>query len=566
MSLKSINHVLDKTDYGKFSHYLGNAKVKRAGVKTLWTQELLDEYMKCKDDILYFAEKYFYVISLDKGLHLVELWGFQKEILLMFQQNRFNIVLAPRQVGKSLLYTIFLTHFAIFNEDQNIAILANKGSLARDILSKISLAIENLPFFLQPGCKTFNKGNIEFDTNTNIFAASTTSSSARGTSLNILVLDEFSFVKNDVEFMNSVYPTISSGKNSKVIIVSTANGVNNQYYKLWQGALQGTNDFKHYKVHWSQVPGRDEAWKESFIKNTSQKQFDQEMGCDFLGTSNTLIDSKILIDMFTKKPIFENSEIRIFEEPQENQSYIMTVDVSKGLGKDFSTFTIFKVIKDFLTKIDYDKDGNEIVEKIPYVSKFEQVCVYQNSIISTLILPEKIYHYATKYNNAYVIIERNDQGQQVAQDLYMDLEYENMFNESTLKNSSMGVFVDKKVKAIGCANLKELIENGKLLIYDKETIAELSAFEQKKNSYEGKNKHDDLVSNLWLFAWFTKNPVFKELEDTHFNLREFLYHEKQLKDNSEPFIGFYDDGINTNKKDDLLRQGFLPLAFRDSDF
>ena len=500
--------------------YLGNPNVKRDGVEQEWTQQEIKEYAKCMKDPSYFARTYLKVISLDKGLVPFDLYQYQEEMFSYFNENRFSIVLACRQSGKSISSVAYLLWYAIFNPEKTIAVLANKGSTAREMLQRITLMLENMPFFLQPGCKALNKGSIEFSNNSRIVAAATSGSSIRGMSVNLLFLDEFAFVENDAEFYTSTYPVVSSGDSTRVIITSTANGVGNVFHKIWEGAVQGTNEYKPFRVDWWDVPGRDEEWQRQTIANTSEIQFQQEFGNTFHGTGNTLIAPEVLLKLQAKQPVQQVNNLRIYKEPEELHEYMVFVDVAKGRGQDYSVFNVIDMS----------------------VRPFEQVAVYQDNTISPLLLPDIIYKYANMYNEAYVIVENNDQGSVVCNGLYYDLEYENVFVESAIKANSIGVTMTRKVKRIGCSNIKDLIEQGKLVINDAETILELSTFEARGNSFEASGgNHDDIVMSLVLFGWFSTNAFFAELTDI--DMKSLLYSEriKAMEEEIVP-VGFFDDG------------------------
>src|SRR5210317_374246 len=437
--------------------YLGNPNVKRDGVQQQWTEEKVREYAKCMHDPSYFARTYVKIISLDRGLVNFNLYPYQEKMFDHFNSNRFSIVLACRQSGKSISSVVYLLWYAIFHPEKTIAVLANKGATAREMLARVTLALENLPFFLQPGCRALNKGSIEFSNNSRIIAAATSGSSIRGMSVNLLYLDEFAFVEKAGEFYTSTYPVISSGKDTKVIITSTANGIGNPFHKIWEGAVQGVNEYKPFRVDWWDVPGRDEAWKEETINNTSQIQFDQEFGNTFFGTGNTLINAQTLLDLRASPPkkYLEGGDCLIYKEPIKDHEYILVADVSKGRGQDYSTFSLIDI----------------------NVRPFEQVVVYRNNTISPLLFPNIIYKYANVYNKAYCIIESNDQGSVVCNGLYYDLEYENVHVESAVKANAVGVDINRKSKRLGCSALKDLLENNKLKVVDEQTILEISTFE-----------------------------------------------------------------------------------------
>ena len=502
--------------------YLGNPQVKRDGIVTQWTEHQVREYAKCMKDPVYFAKNYAKVISLDRGLVSFDLYPYQEKMFKHFNDNRFSIVLACRQSGKSISSVAYLLWYAIFHPEKTIAILANKGATAREMLARVTLMLENLPFFLQPGCKALNKGSIEFSNNSRIIAAATSGSSIRGMSVNLLYLDEFAFVERAAEFYTSTYPVVSSGKDTKVIITSTANGIGNTFYKIWEGAVQLTNEYKPFRVDWWDVPGRDEKWKLQTIANTSQMQFDQEFGNTFFGTGDTLIGATTLLELKAKEPKrrIENDSVLIYDEPVKNHEYIMIVDVSRGRGQDYSTFNVIDIS----------------------ARPFKQVAVYRNNTISPLLFPNIIYKYAKVYNEAYVIIESNDQGGVVCNGLYHDLEYENVHVESAVKANAIGIEMTRKVKRLGCSAIKDIIENNKLEIVDENTIMEISTFVARGQSYEAsEGNHDDLMMNLVMFGYFATSNYFGEM--TSINLKEMMFKQRiqEIEDDVLPF-GFIDDG------------------------
>jgi len=506
--------------------YLGNPNVKRDGVQTSFTKEEILEYQRCMQDPAYFAKAHVKIISLDEGLVPFNLYPYQEEMFDHFKDNRFSIVLACRQSGKSISSVVYLLWYAVFHPEKTIAILANKGAVAREMLARITLALENLPFFLQPGCKALNKGSIEFSNNSKILAAATSGSSIRGLSINLLFLDEFAFVENDAQFYTSTYPVVSAGKDTQIVITSTANGIGNVYHKLWEGAMQKTNEFVPFRVDWWDVPGRDDAWKKQTVANTSELQFEQEFGNTFHGRGNTLIGANYLLAQQSIEPEFIKENIFIYEQPKAEAEYVMCVDVSKGRNQDYSTFTIIDVS----------------------VQPFNQVAIFRDNNISPMLLPDIIYKYANLYNEAYVIVESNDQGGVVCNGLYYDLEYEHMFVESSIKANALGATMTRRVKRIGCSTIKDLVEQGKLKINDAQTIIEMSTFVSKGSSYMavGPN-HDDLMMNLVLFAWFTTTDIFESL--TNINMKDMLYRERlaAIQDDMLPF-GFVDSGNYENDK------------------
>ena len=525
----------------KNENYLGNPNIKKDGIVSNFNEEQVLEYARCMKAPVYFVEKYAKIISLDKGLVPFKLYPYQKKMFKHFKENRFNVVLACRQSGKSISACGYLLWFALFQSEKSIAVLANKGATAREMLARITIMLENIPFFLQPGVKALNKSNIDFSNNSRIIAAATTGSSIRGLSINLLYLDEFAFVERAAEFYTSTYPVISSGGDTKIIVTSTANGIGNTFHKIWEGSIQGVNEYNNFRVDWHDVPGRDEKWKEETINNTSQVQFDQEFGNTFFGTGNTLVNAQTLLDLRAKRPIkyMEGGDCLIYKEPVKNHEYILVADVSKGRGQDYSSFSLIDI----------------------NVRPFEQVVVYRNNTISPLLFPNIIYKYANVYNKAYCIIESNDQGSVVCNGLYYDLEYENVHVESAIKANAVGIEINRKSKRLGCSALKDLMENNKIKVVDEQTILEISTFEAKGQTFEASTgNHDDLVMNLVLFGYFVSSAYFANLTDI--NIKDMIFKQKlkAIEEDIVPF-GFIDDGSeqieklqNEESEDQMRRQ------------
>ena len=517
--------------------YLGNPQLKAAYVPVEFTEDQVKEYIKCKDNPTHFISNYVQIVDVDKGLVPFELRDYQKNMVDTFSDQRFVICKMARQSGKSTTIIAYLLHYVLFNESTNVAVLANKKALAVELLGRLQLAYENLPKWLQQGVVTWNKGNLEIENGSKIIAAATSGSAIRGGSYNIIFLDEFAHVPSNIseQFFNSVYPTISSGETTKVLIVSTPNGMN-MFYKMWVDAEEKRNSYSPIEVHWSQVPGRDEKWKQETIKNTSELQFQQEFECDFIGSANTLINGAKLRQVPFKNPIFSHEGLDVYQQPIEHHTYVVIVDTSRGQGLDYSAFSVIDV------------------SQMPY----RQVVKYRNNEISPMLYPNAIYAIAKKYNEAFVLVEVNDIGGQVADILYYDIEYENIMMTSMkgragqqigggfAKDSCLGIKTTKQVKRIGCATLKDMIEHDKLIIEDFDTISELTTFSSKGQSYEAEEgAHDDLVMTLVLFSWLVQQRYFKDL--TNMDIREKLFSEqmKMLEDELTPF-GFINDGQEDN--------------------
>ena len=516
--------------------YLGNPNLKKANVPQEFSKDEIAEYLKCAKDPVYFIREYIRIVSLDHGVIPFKMYDFQEDMVQRFHDHRFNIAKLPRQSGKSTIVTAYLLWYVLFNDNVNVAILANKAATAREMLGRLQLSYENLPKWLQQGILGWNKGSLELENGSKILAASTSASAVRGMSFNIIFLDEFAFVPNHIaeQFFSSVYPTISSGQKTKVIIISTPHGMN-MFYKLWHDAERKANEYIPTEVHWSQVPGRDEVWKEQTIKNTSEGQFKVEFECEFLGSVDTLISASKLRIMPYEDPILQNRGLAVYENVIEDHNYIITVDVSRGIGGDYSAFCVFDT-----TTLPYKLIGR-----------------YKNNEIKPIVLPNIIVDVAKNYNNAYILCEVNDIGGQVADIIQFDLEYENLLMAAMRgragqqlgqgfsgKKTQLGVKMSTAVKQVGCSNLKALIEDDKLLIQDYDTIAELTTFIQKGNSFQAEDGcHDDLAMCLVMFAWMAMQEYFKEMHDN--DVRQRIYDDQRdsIEQDMSPF-GFVSDGLD----------------------
>ena len=515
-------------------NYLGNPRLKSVGQNVEWTEESVMEYQKCWKDPEYFIENYVKIVHVDRGLVDFEMYPYQKKMIHTFQKDRFVICKMPRQTGKSTTIISFLLHYILFNQDVSCAILANKLSTARELLGRLRLAYENLPKWMQQGVVVWNKGDIALENGSKILAAATSSSAVRGSSFNIIFLDEFAHVPNTIadQFFTSVYPTISSGETTKVFIVSTPLGLN-MFYKMWIDAEEGRSNYTPIDVDWREVPGRDEKWMTETIKNTSQQQFTQEFECEFIGSTLTLIAPSKLRTMTFQSPLATQGGMDVYEQPQKDRTYCIVADTAQGKAQDYSALSVFDITE------------------IPY----RQVAKYRDNKISPMLYPNVVYNIGMRYNIAWTLIEVNDVGQQVAEALHFELEYENILMCSMHgragqkvgggfgKNNQLGIRTSKQLKRIGCAALKEMIETDKLIVPDFETIAELTTFSSKHNSFEAEEgHHDDLAMTLVIFSWLVQQQYFKDMTDL--DIRKQMYKEQMetLEQDMLPF-GIIDSGF-----------------------
>ena len=510
----------------KLKHYLGNPNLKRINMQLNLTEEEVREYVKCSQDPTHFIENYVKIISLDKGFIKIKLYPFQKDAIEKINDNRKIIVKAGRQVGKTTMVVGYILWYILFNEEKFVAILANKASTAREILSRVKIAYEALPLWLQQGVRTWNKGDIELENNCRVMATSTASSAIRGFSISLLYLDEFAFVPSNIadDFFTSVYPTISSGTTSKILISSTPNGMNH-FYKMWTEAIENVNGFTTIEANWRQVPGRDQKWADDQKSVLGEEKFLQEMECEFMGSSGTLLSAAGLKSLAFVKPVhLSESGIKIYQEPISNHNYMLIADTSRGKGLDYSAYLVIDTTV------------------IPY----RVVSTYKDNNISPLVYPSIIKRICEYYNQAYALIEINDNGQQVADSLFEDYDYENILSTVEIKGkiavtwgygnkSYRGIRTTKSVKRLGCSIMKNIIESQKIIIQDFDLIAELSTFIAKGTSFEAEEgSHDDLVMCLVLFSWMTNQQFFAELTNTDIKARMYQEQMKQIEEEQLP--------------------------------
>ena len=523
-------------DESNIKGYNGNVNIKRKGMTIEFDQEMVTEFVKCAKDPTYFSEKYIKIVHVDHGLIPIKMYDYQKDIIEAITHNRRVTVNTSRQAGKTTTAVAVILHYVLFNDYKTVALLANKGDAAREILDRIKIAYEALPKWMQQGVIEWNKGSVEFENGCKIIAGATSSSAIRGKSISFLYIDETAFVDNWDEFFASVFPTISSGNTTKILFTSTPNGLNH-FYKTCMGAKEDVNGYVYIEVPWNKVPGRDDAWKKETLQamDFDTQKFSQEFECNFLGSSGTLIEGSKLKSLVELKPIAETQHLKVYEQPIKDHVYVCIVDVARGKGLDYSAFQIIDV------------------SEMPY----KQVCVFRDNNVTPIDYAEIIYRSIQRYGEAYTLIEVNDIGEQVSEILHYEFEVETlMFTESAgrsgkrittgfRKGSDKGVRTTKSVKAVGCNMLKMLIEQDQLVVNDFQTINELSTFSRKANSYEAESGcHDDLVMCLVLFAWMTDQAFFKEVTDINTIDRLRSRNEEELMESLLP-IGFntYDEDV-----------------------
>ena len=514
-------------------NYLGNANLKKIGVTIPFTEENILEYTKCAEDPIYFIDNYCYIVTLDHGIQKFKLYDCQKEKIDLIHKERRVIIMESRQAGKTTTSAAYILWYTLFQGDKNVAILANKDKTAREILSRYQLMYENLPLWMQQGVKTWNKGDVELENGSKVFTAATTAAGIRSKSVNLLYIDEAAIIPNNIadQFFTSVYPVVSAGQTTKILITSTPLGYNH-FWKFWNDAENGRNGFKALFIPYWKIPGRGEKWADEQRRVLGDVKYNQEVLCKFLGSALTLIRADVIEQMSYNEPVYQKDGLDIFEMPEKGHNYVIVADTAKGVGGDYSAFVIVDI-----TEVPYRVVGK-----------------YRDNQIAPMLYPSVIYRAAVDYNNAFVLIEVNS-SEQVAHILYNEYEYENiMFVQRDSKGqrvsggfagagkTQLGVSTDKKVKRIGCFNFKSLLEEKKLLVFDADIISEISTFIESKGSYAAdEGYHDDLVMPLVLFGWLTTNPYFREITDV--NLRKAVYEQriKQIEEDMLP-VGFINDG------------------------
>lgn len=514
--------------------YNGNRSLKQIGFVIQYSYEQVQELLRCKDDPIHFIKTYCKIVSLDsEQLIPFELFKYQKNFIDIIQNNRKVISMQPRQMGKSQTVAAYILWYTLFNNNKTVAILAYKSDAAMEILSRYQLMYENLPLWMQQGIKTWNKGDVELENGSSVFTAATSSAGIRGKSVNLLYVDEVAIIPNNIaeQFFTSVYPVVSAGETTKIILTSTPLGYNH-FWKFWNDAESGANGFKHLKVEYFEHPKRDAKWAAEQKALLGEIKFNQEVLCAFLGSSNTLISADTIARLSPKNFAYTKDNLDILEEPQPGHSYFMSVDTSRGVERDYSAFTV--------------------IDTTQY--PFTVVAKYRDNKISPLLYPSIIHKVAKDYNNAYIMVEINDNGQQIADIIHNDLEYENMLwvgsdsrygqhISSSGRDAKLGIRTTKQVKSIGCATLKSLVENNKLLVFDKDIISEFSTFVEQKGTFKAdEGYNDDLTMTLVLFGWASNDPMFKDLMNA--NNREALFKQQMINIEEEltPF-GFINNGL-----------------------
>lgn len=510
-------------------HYNGKPNLKAAGVNVEFTQDNLEEFDRCEADPIYFIENYAKIVSLDHGAVLFKMYPYQKRMIHSLHTERKVVAKLFRQAGKSSIIAAYVAWYVTFVAYKRVAILANKAAIAREIFSRVQFIIESLPFWLQQGVKEWNKTSFELENGSTCFCAASSPSSIRGKSINFLLLDEFAHLDNNLaeEFIASVFPTISSSEESKLVLVSTPKGMNH-FYKAWVDAEAGRNGFVTCDGHWTEHPTRTQKWADEQLAILGQVKFNQEVLCQFAGSSKTLVSGTKLAQIAFHDPVWIKDKLKMYEAPIKDHNYICVVDTSRGQHLDYSAFVIFDTT----------------------TAPYKVVATFKDNTISTMAYPFMVWNTCKQYNDAYCLIEVNDAGEVISNTMFYEFEYPNVyFTHKEILSEGVGypgVRTTKKVKSIGCSVLKDLVELDQLQLMSYDILQELNGFSMKGASYAAEDTqiNDDLTTCLWLFAWLTKQPLFSDITNT--NIRKLLAekNEAYILENMTPF-GFITDGTES---------------------
>lgn len=471
--------------------YKGNENLPGKNSTFEWTEERKAELKLCVKSILHFAEGYFHIIT-EEGKQKIELFKFQKNILKMLKANRFNVILSARQMGKSTVVAIYALWVACFQADKNIVIIANKEATAQEQFERIKMAYEQLPNWLKPGIKSWRKDGLNLTNDSKITISSTSSSAARGGSVNVLILDEFAYIEPNVlkELWRSAIPTISSFKKSQIVVISTQNGTNNRFYDLYTGAERGENNWSHIKVTWQERPDRDEKWKQDQIKLLgSVKEFNQEYGTEFVDESESVLDEDLIAQMKSQAtdPVFLiDKEYKIWKKPEPHNLYSIGVDIGEGVGRNYSVIQVLDITN---------------------LQNIEQVAIYANNTLDPYHFSIKIAEIAQQWGNPPLAIERNNSGSQVIDIMTRTYNYELLVNyidnESKKKpDGRQGVIASTNTKYHGIQNMRYWINKLRVVkINDIATIQEFETFIKQPNSTwsskASKYNDDRVMSMVW---------------------------------------------------------------------
>jgi len=554
-------------------NYLNNPNLPTVDSQYEYTPEMVRDIKKCAQNILYFAENFFYIVSLDEGKQTIDLHLCQKRVLRKMRDNRFFILLASRQIGKTTLMTIYALWVACFQQDQSILIVANKEGTAIEIFRRIRLAYEELPNWLKPGVKEYGKTSMSLANGCRIGISTTTGTAARGQSINVLVLDELAFIEPHLveEFWKSVYPIVSSSKKSKIFIASTANGTGNLFHSIYTGAEQKRNGWECDKILWNEIPGRDEKWKQETIATIgSLDAFNQEFNCEFLDSGESSVNEELYekLSVYIRDPLYimEDGHYQIWEEPKDDRIYIAGVDVSEGIDKDASVIQIIDVTD--LTGI-------------------KQVACYHNNGISPVNFTNKLNEILVQWGRPIALIERNNCGAQVVDNLRHIHGYENIVSWGSAtagrQKDQLGVVVHTNTKFVGVTNMRYWVNQLQVVqIRDINLLKEFKSFVRNANgtwsAKKGAGYHDDRVmSFIWALLVLDKVLVDKyfEVVQTDQNNRPLIlrqidygtkyytnpgsfYNDKDGSNSALPTL-LNDQDKGFDEVDMLLKLGFKPL-------
>jgi len=541
---KKINTSLDNIDVddivvdGKF--YQGNENILRKDALFKWTDDMREELKLCAKSILHFAENHFYIITED-GKRKIELYKYQKNLLKAFKNNRFNVILSSRQSGKTTTITIYALWLVCFQSDKSITIVANKESTAKEIFSRIKMAYEQLPIYLKPNIKSWRKDGFNLGNDSAITVSTTSSSGPRGSTSNLLIIDEMAHCPNELmkELWKSAIPIISSMKKSQIVVISTPNGTDNKFYDLYKDSLKENSEWHLEVVNYWDVPGRDEVWKEKTLALMGSKEdFDQEYANVFHEPGKGVIDEEYLLQLKANCPepvlVLEDGSYKIFKLPNPESFYVIGVDVGEGIGRTNSVAQILDVSN---------------------LQDIQQVAVFASNSINPFHLGTKLMNVLDDWGRPPILVENNNNGQQILDVLCQTHNYENVvsyhfegFSKHYNNANRFGIHNHTNTRYKGITNFRYWVNSLKAVkLNDIDTILEINNFIRLPNYTYSKKSEKDLDDRVFGLIWalFILDPslvsryfTIQEIDDQGRPMRIFpLSDNKELIQKSPLLIG-----------------------------
>ena len=542
---KKIDEQIDRIELGLPADYSpffeGKINTKAPNLVFEYRKEELEELAKCAADVTYFGNKYCFSMT-DEGIRKITLRTYQEDMLSAFQDNRFVVMLASRQIGKTVTSSIFIAWYLCFHSDRNIMVVANKLATTSEIVDKIKTVLNNLPFYMKPGITAGGVTGMRFDNGCRLFSQATTKTAAIGFTIHLLFADEFAHIHSNflLPFYRSIYPTLSSSQISRIIICSTPNGMN-LFYDIYQGAVEQRNNYFPIRVDWWQVPGRDEEWRKREVANLgSEELFNQEYGNQFLASSRLLFDSHTLMlmkrtsqeficketDPFLDYPDLNNNLkwLPSFDpgDTQNNESsFVLAVDVGDGVGRDFSVINIFQLIPQSIVGVRKTRD---FIDETSFF-RLNQIGLFRsnvNSVEEMSKVLEILVFDLFNFDKCKIVLEINFKGNIVFEKLSKNREFYPeifLYTKQSIANDSLklGVKIQKDNRETYCRELRTLVRDKKIVLNEVKTFAELSSFGiNSVGRYESQLAHDDVAMTcVNLVALFESIDYYEMVEEIY---------------------------------------------------